>query len=95
MALDREFLVDNVLTPGFIPAYGFVPPGIANYETDRPEVEWKSMSREERLVEARTLLEQAGYGPDNPLRFEYKHRSTGDYPKSEPVAQSNLIEIAP
>ena len=95
MALDREFLVDNVLTPGFIPAYGFVPPGIANYETDRPQVEWKSMSREERLVEARTLLEEAGYGPDNPLRFEYKHRSTGDNPKAAPVAQANWNEIAP
>ncbi len=95
MALDREFLVDNVLTPGFIPAYGFVPPGIANYETERPQVEWKSMSREERLAEARGLLEQAGYGPDNPLRFEYKHRSTGDNPKAAPVAQANWNEIAP
>lgn len=95
MALDREFLVDNVLTPGFIPAYGFVPPGIANYETERPQVEWKSMNRDERLAEARSLLEQAGYGPDNPLRFEYKHRSTGDNPKAAPVAQANWNEIAP
>lgn len=95
MALDREYLVENVLTPGFVPAYSFVPPGINNYDTDRPEVSWKSLSRPERLAEARALLEDAGYGPDNPLRFEYKHRSTDDNPKAAPVAQANWNEIAP
>jgi oligopeptide transport system substrate-binding protein len=95
MALDREYLVENVLTPGFVPAYSFVPPGINNYETERPEVSWKSLSRPERLAEARALLEDAGYGPDNPFRFEYKHRSTDDNPKAAPVAQANWNEIAP
>lgn len=95
MALDREYLVENVLTPGFVPAYSFVPPGIENYETDRPEVSWKSLSRPERLEQARSLLEDAGYGPDNPLRFEYKHRSTDDNPKAAPVAQANWNDIAP
>jgi len=95
MALDREYLVENVLTPGFVPAYSFVPPGINNYETDRPEVSWKALSRPERLAEARSLLEDAGYGPDNPFRFEYKHRSTDDNPKAAPVAQANWNEIAP
>ncbi|MEO1662025.1 MAG: peptide ABC transporter substrate-binding protein [Pseudomonadota bacterium] len=95
MALDREYLVENVLTPGFVPAYSFVPPGINNYETDRPEVSWKSLTRPERLEQARALLEEAGYGPDNPFRFEYKHRSTDDNPKAAPVAQANWNEIAP
>lgn len=95
MALDREFLVENVLTPGFIPAYSFVPPGINNYETERPEVYWKSLSRPERLEQARILLEDAGYGPENPLEFEFKHRSTDDNPKAAPVAQANWNEIAP
>jgi oligopeptide transport system substrate-binding protein len=95
MALDREYLVENVLTPGFVPAYSFVPPGINNYQTDRPEVSWKSLTRPERLAQARALLEDAGYGPDNPFRFEYKHRSTDDNPKAAPVAQANWNEIAP
>ena len=56
MAIDREFLVESVLTPGFIPAYNFVPPGIANYETDRPEVDWANIGRRERLMESRRLL---------------------------------------
>ncbi|MEM1146251.1 MAG: peptide ABC transporter substrate-binding protein [Pseudomonadota bacterium] len=95
MALDREYLVENVLTPGFIPAYSFVPPGMNNYEVDRPQVSWRDLSRPERLEQARTLLEQAGFGPDNPLRFEFKHRSTDDNPKAAPVAQANWNEIAP
>lgn len=95
MALDREYLVNKVLTPGFIPAYAFVPPGIGNYETDRPEVSWKDLSREDRLAEAKRLLEEAGFGPDNPLSFEFKHRSTDDNPKAAPVAQANWNEIAP
>lgn len=94
MALDREFIVSNVLSPGFIPAYAFVPPGIDNYATDRPEVSWKNLARDERLVEAKRLLEEAGYGSDKPFRFEFIHRSTDDNPKAAPVAQANWAEIA-
>lgn len=95
MALDREYMVENVLTPGFIPAYSFVPPGIGNYDVERPTVSWAGMDRADRLVEAKSLLEAAGFGPDNPLEFEYIYRSTDDNPKAAPVAQANWDEIAP
>jgi oligopeptide transport system substrate-binding protein len=95
MALDREFIVRNVLTPGFLPAYSMVPPGIDNYDVARPTVDWKDMPRAERLAESKRLLEAAGYGPDNPFKFEFIHRSTDDNPKAAPVAQSNWAEIAP
>ncbi|WP_018146652.1 peptide ABC transporter substrate-binding protein [Henriciella marina] len=95
LALDREFIVDRVLTPGYVPAYSFVPPKMSNYETERPQVSFVDMSREERLAEARSLLEEAGYGPDNSLTFEFIHRSTDDNPKAAPVAQANWNEIAP
>lgn len=95
LALDREFMVRNVLTPGFEPAYAFVPPGIANYEVERPQVSFKDMPRAERLAEARRLLEEAGFGPSKPMKFQFIHRSTGDNPKVAPVAQQNWAEIAP
>ena len=95
MALDREFMVKNVLTPGFQPAYSFVPPGIDNYDVPHPELDWKDMARSERLAEAKRLLEDAGFGPDKPLEFEFIHRSTDDNPKVAPVAQANWAEIAP
>lgn len=93
MALDRDFMVRNVMTPGFQVAYSFVPPEISNYDAPRPEVSWAGMPREARLEEARSLLTDAGFGPDNPLRFEFTHRSTGDNPKVAPVAQQNWAEI--
>ncbi len=95
MALDREFMVKNVLTPGFEPAYSFVPPGMDNYAVTRPELEWKDLPRAERLAEAKRLLEEAGFGPDKPLSFEFIHRSTDDNPKVAPVAQANWADIAP
>ncbi len=96
MALDREYIVNNVMTPGFQPAYSFVPSGIANYvgEADRPKVDWADMAREDRLIEARRLLEEAGYGPDKPLRFTYMYRSTSDNRKPPPVAQANWKQVA-
>ncbi|MEZ5954796.1 MAG: peptide ABC transporter substrate-binding protein [Hyphomonas sp.] len=95
MALDREFIVKNVLTPGYVPAYSMVPPGIDNYDAPRPHVEWEDLPRAERLAEAKRLLESAGYGPGKPLEFEFIHRSTDDNPKVAPVAQANWAEIAP
>ncbi len=95
LALDREFMVGQVLTPGFIPAYSLVPPGIDNYRTKEAQVAWADMPREERLVRARTLLEAAGFGPNNPLRFTYIYRATSDNPKVAPVADSNWRDIAP
>jgi oligopeptide transport system substrate-binding protein len=94
LAVDREFMVRNVMTPGFEPAYAMVPPGISNYEVERPQVSFSGMPRAERLAEARRLLEEAGFGPSNPLKFEYIHRSTRDNPKVAPVAQQNWQEIA-
>lgn len=96
MALDREFMTENVLTPGYIPAYSFVPPGIDNYVSGEgtPQVAWADMPRAERLLEARRLLEEAGFGPDNPLRFTYMYRNTSDNMKPPPVAQQNWKQIA-
>lgn len=95
MSIDREFIIRNVLTPGYVPAYAFVPPGIDNYNVERPQMTWKNMDRPARLLEAKRLLEEAGFGPDNPLEFTFIHRSTDDNPKVAPVVQQNFNEIAP
>lgn len=93
MALDRDFMVNEVLTAGYEPAYSLVPPGIANYDGGA-EVYWADMSQEERQAEAKKLLEEAGYGPDNPLNFTYIYRSTDDNPKVAPAVQQNWASIA-
>jgi len=50
-----------------------VPPGIANY-TPPPLPDYASWPFEKRLEEAKKLLAEAGYGPNKPLKFEFRHR---------------------
>lgn len=93
MAVDREFIAEDILRAGQIPAYSFVPPGVSGYP-DTARISWMDMPIEERRVRARELLEEAGFGPDNPLRFEYAHRTTGDNPRVAPVVQQDWELIA-
>lgn len=93
MAIDNEFIVSEILQAGQVAASSLVPPGIANYGGEA-QVAWAGMPIDERRVEARRLLEEAGYGPDDPLRFEYSHRNTADNPRIAPVLQNDWREIA-
>lgn len=93
LSLDREHITENVLKGGQLPAYSFVPPGTAGYTP--AEFTWKNETRAERLKQAAALLQEAGYGPNKPLSFEYNYRATGDNPRIAPVLQQNFKEIAP
>ncbi|MCW8194141.1 peptide ABC transporter substrate-binding protein [Proteobacteria bacterium 005FR1] len=79
MSIDREIITDKVLDNGVIPAYGFVPPGVLDYEGY--EYPWKDMSREERLAEARRLYREAGYSEENPLRVELRYNTEQNHKK--------------
>jgi len=75
LAIDRETITDTVRRVGELPAYSFIPPGIANYPGDI-EFDFRSTPQAERIFEAQELMRQAGYGPDNPLSVEMAVRST-------------------
>jgi len=79
MAIVREALTDKILKTGEIPAYSFVPPGVANYSAGPAYVAWKEMPYEERLEEARKLLAEAGFGPDNPLAFTLSYNTSENH----------------
>ncbi len=66
MALDRETLQESLLPFGQAPAYGFVPPGTWNF--DSQSWNWKETSVDARHQIARELYAQAGYSQKNPLR---------------------------
>jgi oligopeptide transport system substrate-binding protein len=66
MAIDRKRLVES-LGFGQVPAYGFVPPGTANYTLQ--EWDWKSLSDVERVRRAKQLYSQAGFSTAKPLRL--------------------------
>lgn len=73
LAIDRETIVKRVLNNGELPAWGVVPPG-ANDFTSSGAGDFSAMPLADRQREARRLLEEAGYGPGNPLRFTFIHR---------------------
>jgi oligopeptide transport system substrate-binding protein len=94
MAVNREFIATQIYRTGEIPAYSNVPPGISGYP-GTARYRWADEPLEQRQQTARALLEEAGYGPNNPLRFTFKHRSSGDNPRVAVVLQADWRAIAP
>jgi oligopeptide transport system substrate-binding protein len=95
MTADREFVTKEILKAGQQPAYSLVPPGIADYQSGAMSTDFKGQSMEERLARAKKLLEEAGYGPEKPLKFTFSFRNSGDNPRVAPVVQQNWAKIAP
>jgi oligopeptide transport system substrate-binding protein len=77
MAVDREFITGKLMRAGQIPAYAFVPPGVASYVAG-PQVAWARLPFAERQDRARRLLAAAGYGPGRPLKVEMKSANSPD-----------------
>ncbi|WP_316014360.1 peptide ABC transporter substrate-binding protein [Roseobacter sp. HKCCA0434] len=67
LAVNRDVIVDQILQGGQAPAYSFTHWATAGFEL--PEIEYASMSQDERMEEAMQLMTDAGYGPDNPIEF--------------------------
>jgi oligopeptide transport system substrate-binding protein len=68
LVIDRERLAQLVLRVGELPAYGWVPPGVHNYESQ--SFDYKGMPLSDRTAEARRLYAQAGYSAARPLQVE-------------------------
>lgn len=74
MAIDRATLVEQVTGRGEDPAYGWVPNGLANYTAQR--FDYAQYSKGQRNKEARRLYRDAGYGRNNPLKFELRYNTS-------------------
>ena len=73
MVIDREKLAQLVLRSGELPAYGWVPPGVADYTPQSPD--YRSLSMAQRIAAARRLYAEAGYSAAKPLRFELRYNT--------------------
>jgi oligopeptide transport system substrate-binding protein len=93
MAIDREFITLKLLRGGQLPAYSFVPPGVANYVARPPRPYWAGWSLERRQAEARRLLRSAGFGPGHRLKLDIKHRNTPDPLTFMPASQADWKAI--
>ena len=79
LVIDREAIVTKITRTGEIPAYGWVPPGIAGYANQ--SFDWKDEPMAARIARARQLYAEAGYGPDKPLTVELRYNTSENHKK--------------
>lgn len=91
LALDRNIIAEKVMGQGQQPAYQLTPPSTSGMSNFTPE--WKSWSKQQRIDEANSLLQQAGYSASHPLKFQLLY-NTSDNHKKIAVAFSSLIKEA-
>lgn len=81
LAIDREFLAEEIWGSAMIAGYSFVPPGIGNYR-EPAMAEYKDTAMLDREDQALALLEEAGYGPDSPISIEIRFNSSENHQKT-------------
>ena len=92
MAINRDVIGPDVLGTGEVPAYGWVPPGTANYEgVEAYQPEWISKSYEERVADAKAIMEGLGYTAATPLTLQLKY-NTNDNHQRIAVAIASMWE---
>jgi oligopeptide transport system substrate-binding protein len=91
MAIDRELLAAKVVGRGEVPAYSWVPPGVANYEPTT--FAFAGLSKAERENIARRFYKEAGYGEDKPLRVEVRYNTSDTNKKIAVAIQSMWKEV--
>lgn len=94
MAINREVIGPDVLGSGELPAYGWVPPGTANYEGVAPyQPEWVEATYDERVNTAREIMAGLGYTKDSPLTLQLKYNTNDNHQRVAVAIQSMWSEI--
>lgn len=92
MAVNRDVIGPDVLGTGELPMYGWVPEGTANYEgVEVYQPDWIGLSYEERVAEAKSIMEGLGYTSSSPLQVQLKY-NTNDNHQRVAVAISSMWE---
>ena len=91
MVIDRDELARLVLRSGELPAYGWIPSGVADYTPQSPD--YRSLPMAQRIAEARKLYAQAGYSAARPLRFELRY-NTGEVHAEVAIAIASMWKQA-
>lgn len=80
MAVDRDFLSEKIFSNTQMPAYSFVPEGIAGYTPAKPD--WASLDQLDREDKAKELLKEAGYGQGGkPLKVDIRFNTNENHKK--------------
>ena len=83
ISVDRQQIADRIMLVGVPTAHTMTPTVVSDY--DHPVPDYANRPMPERLAEARSLLQAAGYGPDRPLTFELRY---------EPPEENRRLAIA-
>ena len=91
LALDRDVIAEKVMQQGQTPAYSFTPVATNNYKANHPE--WEKWNKEQRIAEAKKLLNEAGYSDAKPLDVTLLYNTSENH-KKVAVAASALWKQA-
>jgi len=91
LAIDRDRLASSVLRVGELPAWGWVPPGTLDYQSQT--FDYAKSAMQDRIAEARKLLAEAGYSAAKPLGFELRYNN-GEVHTKLAVAVSSMWKDA-
>ncbi|AJR08085.1 oligopeptide ABC transporter substrate-binding protein OppA [Photobacterium gaetbulicola] len=78
-AIDRDVVTKALLGQGQKPGYFLTPEITANFNPVTPE--YGQMTQKERNAKAKELLEEAGFGPGNPLNFTLLYNTSENHKK--------------
>ncbi|BDH45705.1 periplasmic murein peptide-binding protein [Salmonella enterica subsp. enterica serovar Choleraesuis] len=79
MTIDRRIIAEKVLGTGEKPAWHFTPDVTAGFKPDVSPLEQASQA--ELNMQAKTLLQAAGYGPDKPLKLTLLYNTLENHQK--------------
>lgn len=77
LAIDREVLTEKVLGAGELPAWGVVPPGLADYTPQLAA--GAALDRASREARARARLHESGAAEGGPLRLQLRFNSSSQH----------------
>ncbi|NHB88809.1 peptide ABC transporter substrate-binding protein [Photorhabdus tasmaniensis] len=79
MAIDRKVIAEKVLGTGEKPAWHFTPDVTAGFHPVTSDMEQHTQAELDQ--QAKTLLQAAGYGPNNPLTLSLLYNSSENHQK--------------
>ncbi|EEX37392.1 ABC transporter substrate-binding protein [Vibrio metschnikovii] len=85
-AIDRDVIANAIMGQGQKPAYFLTPEITAGFQPEMPA--YGKMTQQQRLAEAKKLLEEAGYNRSNPLRFNLLYNTSENHRKVATAIQS-------
>lgn len=78
MAVNREVIGPKILGTGELPAYSWVPPGMANYK-DSYNANWKDLAYGKKVAQAKALMTEAGFSKDKPLEVQLRYNTNENH----------------